>query len=380
MGGSRGIAYSRPALRGKELAYIQEALAGTHLAGCGPFTSRVETMLATQLGAPHVLLTNSCTSALEIAGLLTVGQGDEVILPSFAFVTTASAFARCGARLVFVDIRPDTLNIDPAAVQAAIGPRTRAIVGVHYAGVACDIEPLRAIADDAKLVFIEDAAQGFGATYRNRPLGVFGDLSTISFHHTKNVISGEGGALVINERSLAARARIIRDRGTNQEQFLHKRADEYSWIDLGSAFAPSDIIAAFLLAQIEDAETITKERLRMWAHYHAAFETLERAGRARRPIVPADCGHNGHIYYLLVPDASRRPEVLAALNRNGVNAVFHYVPLHSSPAGLKFGRACGPLPVTEDVAGRLIRLPLHLAMSARDQDEVIEAVTGVLSH
>lgn len=375
---SRVIHFNRPTLRGREAAYIREALDGAHIAGRGPFTKRVEEALEARLGAPKVFLTHSCTAALEIAAMLTVGQGDEVILPSFAFVTTASAFARCGASLVFVDIRPDTFNIDPRAVQAAIGPRTRAIVAVHYAGVGCEVEVIREIADKAGLVFIEDAAHAFGASYRNRPLGVYGSLSTISFHETKNVVSGEGGALIVNDPALVERAAIIRDRGTNQDQFLRRQVDKYSWLELGSAYAPSDIISAFLLAQIEDADDITSERLQMWRRYHEAFEPLERAGCVRRPIVPHEAGHNGHIYHLLLVDASSRSQVLADLNREGINAVFHYVPLHSSPAGLKFGRAAGSLAVTEDVAMRLIRLPLHLSMSAHDQDDVVDVVTQTL--
>lgn len=373
------IHFNRPTLRGREAAYLREALDGGHIAGYGPFTKRVEQTLEARLGAPKVLLTHSCTAALEIAALLTVEPGEEVILPSFAFATTASAFARCGARLVFVDIRPDTYNIDPRAVQAAIGPRTRAIVAVHYAGVGCEVEVLREIACNAGLVFIEDAAQAFGASYRNRPLGTCGSLATISFHETKNVVSGEGGALVINDPALVERATIIRDRGTNQDQFFRKQVDKYSWLELGSAYAPSDIIAAILLAQIEDADEITSQRLQMWQRYNEAFEPLERAGYARRPLVPFEAGHNGHIYHLLLVDASSRSRVLADLNRQGINAVFHYVPLHSSPAGLKFGRAAGSLAVTEDVAKRLIRIPLHLSMSEQDQNDVIDVVTRTLS-
>lgn len=376
---SHAVPFNHPTLRGKESIYIREALAGSHFAGCGPFTQRVETALEAHFSASKVFLTHSCTAALEIAALLTVEQGDEVILPSFAFATTASAFARCGAKLVFVDIRPDNFNIDPRAVEAAIGPRTRAIVAVHYAGVGADVDELSKIAAKAGLALIEDAAHAFGATYRNRPLGTFGNLGAVSFHESKNVMSGEGGALVVNQPALTERARIIRDRGTNKQQFVLKQVNEYNWVELGSAFAPSDLVAAFLLAQVEAVEEITAERLRLWRRYHDAFETLERAGYGRRPIVPPQAGHNGHIYHLLLADASRRSAMLAELNRDGIGAVFHFVPLHNSPAGRRYGRVPGSLAVTEDVASRLIRLPLHMLMSERDQIAVIDSVNRTLT-
>lgn len=376
---SRTVPFNRPTLRGKESVYIQEALAGTRFAGGGPFTQRVESALAANFGGAEVFLTNSCTAALEIAALLTVMPGDEVVLPSFAYATTASSFARCGAKLVFVDIRPDTFNIDPRAVAAAIGPKTRAIVAVHYAGVGADVEELGSIAADAGLAFIEDAAQGFGATYRKQPLGTFGTLGAISFHETKNAMSGEGGALIVNRPELAERVRIIRDRGTNQQQFVLKQVEAYQWLDLGSAFAPSELVAAFLLAQVEAIDEITADRLRMWHTYHDAFEALEQAGCVRRPVVAPQAGHNGHIYHLLLADAARRPAILDELNRRGIGAVFHYVPLHSSPAGRRYGRIAGSVSVTEDVASRLVRLPLHVTLNGHDQAAVIDAVNGVLA-
>jgi len=373
------IPFNRPTLRGKEAGYVREALESGRLAGRGAFTKRVEALLRANLGAPEVLLTHSCTAALEICALLTVGPGDEVILPSFAFATTAAAFARCGAGLVFVDIRPDTFNIDPLAVRAAVGPRTRAIVAVHYAGVACEVQALTAIARDAGAILIEDAAQAFGAGFGDRPLGRFGALSAISFHETKNVISGEGGALVVNDPKLVDRANVIRNRGTNQDQFLKKQVDEYSWVDLGSAYAPSDLVAAVLLAQIEEVADITSQRLRLWERYHRAFEGLERAGHVRRPVVPPQARHNGHIYHLLLTEGARRPALLSELNDQGVGVAFHYVPLHSSPAGLKFGRVSGSLDVTDDVSRRLVRLPLHASMSDRDQDEVVRVFSRALT-
>src|SRR6266850_1417419 len=266
------IPLNRPTLRGKEFAYIREALDSGRIGANGAFTKRVEDFIATFLGVPKAFLTHSCTAALEIAALLTVKPGDEVILPSFTFAATASAFARCGARLVFVDIESDTFNIDPRAVEAAVTPRTRAIVAVHYAGVGCDVVSLAAIAEAAQAVLIEDAAHGFGARLRDRPLGSFGALSALSFHESKNVTSGQGGALIVNDRDLVARAQIIRDRGTNREQFLRREVDEYAWMDLGSAYAPSDIIAAFLLAQVEDVLEITAKRLALWRRYHAELE------------------------------------------------------------------------------------------------------------
>jgi dTDP-4-amino-4,6-dideoxygalactose transaminase len=371
--------FNRPTLGGREACYIGEVLDSGHFAGGGPFTQRVEENLKSRLGAPGVLLTHSCTAALEIAALLTVKPGDEVILPSFAYATTASAFARCGAKLVFVDVQPDTLNIDPRAVEAAITPRTRAIVPVHYAGVGCDIAALKQLADSANLALIEDAAHTFGAHYGDRPLGTFGQLAALSFHETKNVISGEGGALVVNDPALIDRAQIIRDRGTNRENFLRGQVHEYSWVDLGSAYAPSEIVAAFLLAQIERVDDITSRRLNLWLRYHEAFEPLERRGLVRRPIVSNAAAHNGHIYYLLLTEASRRPAFMSELRRNGINVTSHYSPLHSAPAGLKFGRAAGSLAVTDEIAGSMVRLPLHLAMSSADQDDIIDGVVRELA-
>ncbi|CAN5350112.1 dTDP-4-amino-4,6-dideoxygalactose transaminase [soil metagenome] len=370
----RSIPFNRPSLAGKELEYIGEALTSGHVASNGPFTRRAESALEAYLGAPRVFLTHSCTAALEICALLTVERGDEVIVPSFTYAATATAFVRCGATPVFVDICPDTLNIDPRAVSAAITPKTKAIVAVHYAGVGCDIDALQNIADTANLVFIEDAAHALGARYRSRSLGTFGAVSALSFNATKNVISGEGGALIVNDRRLIDRAQRIRDRGTNREQFLRKEVGEYSWVDLGSAFAPSDITAAYMLAQIEQIDAITAERLLLWRRYHAALAVLEEKGIARRPVVPAEAAHNAHIYYLLLADAARRTELFDELSRGGIAAVSHYVPLHSAPAGRKFGRTAGSLAVTDDVAKRMVRLPLYRSLGKHEQSEVIDGV------
>jgi dTDP-4-amino-4,6-dideoxygalactose transaminase len=371
--------FNRPGLVGRELAYLQEALERAELSSHRSFTQRVERLLETQLGASRVLLTHSCTAALEIAALLTVGPGDEVILPSFAYATTASAFARCGATLVFVDISPDTLNIDPDAVASALTSRTRAIVAVDYAGVACDFDALETVARPAGITLIEDAAQGVGATWRGRPLGTFGALAAFSFHATKNVTSGEGGALIVNDPRLQERAEIIQNRGTNRDQFLRGEVEAYHWLEIGSAFAPSEIVAAFLLAQLEELDQITAARVVLWNRYHEAFAALERNGVVRRPMIPDGAAHNGHIYYLIVADEGCRKDLLTQLHQHGVEAAFHYTPLHRSPAGLKFGHAAPPLTVTDDVAARIVRLPLYGSMATDEQDHVIAAVVRALA-
>jgi dTDP-4-amino-4,6-dideoxygalactose transaminase len=373
------VPFNHPSLSGRELTYIREVLESRRLAAGGTFSRRVEELLRARLGAPKVLLTHSCTGALEIAAALTVSDGDEVILPSFAYATTASAFVRAGARLVFVDIRPDTLNIDPARVEEAITERTRAVIGVHYAGVGCDIDGLRNVASAAGIAFIEDAAHGLGATFRGQPLGAFGRMATFSFHETKNVTSGEGGALVINDESLIDRAEIIRDRGTNRQKFLAGAVDAYEWMDVGSAYAPPEIVAAFLLAQLEDLDAITEKRVKLWRRYRDALEPLERDGLLQRPSVPVDAAHNGHIYFALVEDASDRGRVLSELRESGIGVTSHFVPLHGTPAGVKYGRTGGPLPVTESVAARIVRLPMHLSLSDADQDRVVEALFGAVT-
>jgi dTDP-4-amino-4,6-dideoxygalactose transaminase len=373
------IRFNQPALRGREFDYIRQVLDVGHFAADGPFTRRTEQVLEAYFGGSRVFLTHSCTAALEIAALLTVGAGDEVILPSFTFATTGSAFARCGATLVFVDIKADTLNLDPEAVEAAITDKTRVIVAVHYAGVSCEMDVLKGIAESSNLVLVEDAAHSFGSRYRGSALGTFGDLAAVSFHETKNVLSGEGGALVVNDPRLAERAETILHRGTNRRQFMRGETDHYEWQVLGSAFGPPEIVAAFLLAQVEDVELITAERLARWHRYQEGFLELEQAGRGRRPVVPPEAQHNGHLYYLLVPDAAYRPVLLAALAQYGVQATFHYAPLHSTPAGRVYGRFAGSLAITDDVANRLVRLPLHLALTRRDQTRVIKSVFHLLN-
>jgi dTDP-4-amino-4,6-dideoxygalactose transaminase len=307
-----------------------------------------------------------------------VGPGDEVIMPSFTFVSTANAFVLRGAVPVFVDVRDDTLNLDERLVAAAVTPRTRAIVPVHYAGVACAMEALQGIAKEHGLLLIEDAAQGVGARWRGRALGTLGDMGCLSFHETKNVVSGEGGALLLSEDRFVERAEILREKGTNRSRFFRGQVDKYTWVDIGSSFLPSDLIAAVLLAQLERTSELNARRMQVWSRYHAAFAPLEAAGLLRRPIVPDECAHNGHMYYLLLPSLDRRTALLAALKSRGLGAVFHYIPLHSSPAGQKYGRAHGGrLPVTDRVSDTLVRLPVWPDLHPR-LDEVIDAVTTEL--
>jgi dTDP-4-amino-4,6-dideoxygalactose transaminase len=374
------ISFNRPTLVGEEFGYIREALERMHLSGNGHFTRRCQELIERQLGSGSVLLTHSCTAALEMAAILAeIGPGDEVIMPSFTFTSTANAVVLRGGVPVFIDIRPDTLNLDESLIEAAITPRTRAIYVVHYAGVAAEMGRIMAIAERHGLIVLEDAAQAMHAAWKGRPLGSFGGFSAFSFHETKNVISGEGGALVVNDPSAVARAEIIWEKGTNRAQFQRGEVAKYTWIDVGSSYLPSEITSAFLLAQLQAGPAITAARLAAWQRYHVAFEALERTGRLRRPVIPAECTHNGHIYYVLAPDAAARDRALAGLAAHGVNAVMHYVPLHSSPAGLRFGRTDAPLRLTDNLSARLIRLPLHPQLDPAAQDQVIDAVAAVFA-
>jgi dTDP-4-amino-4,6-dideoxygalactose transaminase len=367
-------------MTGREVDYIAEAHACGHLAGDGPFTFRCHAWLEQQTGCRKALLTPSCTAALEMmALLLDIEEGDEVILPSFTFVSTASAFVLRGGVPVFVDIRPDTLNIDEARIEEAITPRTKAIVPVHYAGVACEMDAIMAIAKRHGLAVVEDAAQGAMASYRGRALGSIGDLGALSFHETKNVIAGEGGALLVNSEELTFRAEILRDKGTDRTRFRRKEVDKYTWQDMGSSYLPSELIAAFLWAQLEEAQRITRFRLDLWDHYHESLEPLERRGLLRRPIIPEGCSHNAHMYYVLLAQGTDRADVLTALANEGVDAVFHYVPLHDSPAGRRYGRANGDLVVTNDLSSRLIRLPMWVGLQEEDQNHVVDAITRILT-
>jgi dTDP-4-amino-4,6-dideoxygalactose transaminase len=374
------IAYSRVHVGDREFDYMRQAIQNAHVSGDGPFTRWCSEWLETELGAARALLVHSCTAALELSAmLLDLAPGDEVIMPSFTFVTTANAVVLQGGVPVFVDIDPRTLCIDPARIEQAITPRTRSIWPVHYAGVACDLDAVVDIATAHDLVVVEDAAQGICASHRGRPLGTVGALGTLSFHETKNVTCGEGGALLINDPELVDRAQILRDKGTNRSNFEQGLVDRYTWVDVGSSFAMSDLDAAFLLAQLEEAEALTTRRLEIWQRYHEAFAPLEAAGRLQRPTIPDDVSHNAHIYWLLAPTKDDRDHLLGELNQRGINAVFHYVPLHSSPAGQRLARSAEPtLPVTDDAWERLVRLPLWVDMTPAMVDRVIESVVELL--
>lgn len=371
------IDFNRPFMTGKEFEYISEANHAHILAGDGPFTKKCSQWLQQATGTGSALLTHSCTAALEMSALLLdIAPGDEVIMPSFTFVSTANAFVLRGAIPVFVDIREDTLNLDERLVEAAITPRTRAIVPVHYAGVACEMDTLLDIAARHGLKVVEDAAQGVMAKYKGRALGSIGDLGALSFHETKNVISGEGGALLVNEPSLIHRAEIIREKGTDRSRFLRGEVDKYTWQEVGSSFLPGDLVAAFLWAQLQEAQAITDRRLALWSRYHAALEGLERQGVLRRPIVPPECVHNAHMYYVLLAPQVDRHHVLQELKENGVGAVFHYVPLHSAPAGRRYGRVHGELPFTDQQSARLVRLPLWIGLDEALQDRVVDLLVA----
>jgi dTDP-4-amino-4,6-dideoxygalactose transaminase len=375
------IPFNKPYLTGKELHYIAEAHTRGQLAGDGYFTKLCSTWLEQRTGCRKALLTHSCTAALEMSAILAdIQPGDEVIMPSYTFVSTANAFVLRGGVPVFVDIRPDTLNIDETLIEAAITAKTKAIVPVHYAGIACEMDTIMAIANRHNLLVIEDAAQGISARYKGRTLGSIGHLGCYSFHETKNIISGEGGALLINDPVLAERAEIVREKGTNRSKFFRGQVDKYTWVDIGSSYLPGEIIAAFLWAQMQEADAITVHRLAIWQHYHAAFEVLEQAGRVRRPVVSADCGHNAHMYYLLLRDLADRTAFIAAMNQQEINCVFHYVPLHSSPQGLACGRTAGVLPVTADLADRLVRLPLWVGLEEFGIKKVTDPATQFLNY
>src|ERR1700736_886765 len=369
------IPFNWPYASGKELVYVAEAQRNHHLSGDGPFTKRCQQWIEQQTGCAKALLTHSCTSALDLAALLLdIRSGDEVILPSFTFVSTANAFVLRGAIPIFVDIREDTLNLDEKLIEAAITPRTRAIVPVHYAGVSCEMDSIAVIARRYDLRIVEDAAQGVMASYKGRALGAIGDLGSFSFHETKNVTSGEGGSLLVNDPGLVLRAEIIREKGTDRGRFFRGEVDKYTWQDVGSSFLPGEITAAFLMAQLEEAQRITSGRLASWQCYHELLGPLEQQGLFRRPIVPPDCQHNGHMYYILLAPEIDRQAVLDELKRNGVGAVFHYVPLHSSPAGMRFGRSHGKLALTTSLSQRLIRLPMWYGLSEAQQQRVIDVL------
>ena len=374
------IPFNRPYMTGKELYYIAEAHFNGVLAGDGPFTRRCHAWLNERTGCSKALLTHSCTAALEMAALLlNIQPGDEIIMPSYTFVSTANAFVLRGGIPVFVDIRDDTLNLDERLIEPAITPRTKAIVPVHYAGVACEMDTIMSIARQHDLKVVEDAAQGVMASYKGRALGSIGDLGAYSFHETKNVTSGEGGALLVNDQNLAQRAEIIREKGTDRSRFFRGEVDKYTWQEVGSSFLPGELSAAFLWAQLEEADRITKERLVSWQRYHELMEPLEQQGLLRRPIVPADCQHNAHMYYVLLPPEIDRQKVLSGLKKNDIFSVFHYIPLHSAPAGQRYGRAHGELGNTVRQSERLVRLPLWIGLSFEQQARIVEILRKSLN-
>jgi len=370
------IPFNRAFSVGGEADAVSEAVDSAHLSADGEFSRRCERWLQDWSGSPRALLTPSCTAALEMAAILVeVGPGDEVIMPSYTFSSTANAFALRGATPVFIDIREDTLNLDETLVADAVTDRTRAIVPMHYAGVACEMEAIGELAAARDLAVVEDAAQGIMADRSGRALGSLGSaLGAISFHETKDVTSGEGGALLVNDEAFAERAEILRDKGTNRKQFFRGQVDKYTWVDLGSSYGMSELNAAFLWVQLEAAERITELRLHAWGRYHDAFAELEAQGRLRRPVVPEGCRHNAHMYYLLLPDQAARDALLDELRAADINAVFHYIPLHSSPAGERYGRAHGELPVTDGASSRIVRLPLFASISDEQLDRVIDSV------
>jgi dTDP-4-amino-4,6-dideoxygalactose transaminase len=371
----RNIPFNRPFATGAEYEFIREAIANAHVSGNGPFTHRCTERLASELGSARVLLTHSCSGALEMAMMLAgVGPGDEVIMPSFAFPSLPNAAALRGGVPVFVDIREDTLNLDERLVEEAITPRTRALAPIDYAGVGCEIETFAALASAHRLVVVEDAAQGYRASYRGRPLGTGAECACLSFHETKNVMCGEGGALLVNRPDWVERAEIIQEKGTDRSKFFRGEVDKYTWVDLGSSYLMSDMGAAFLWAQLERAAEITAKRIATWEEYHRALADLETEGRLRRPIVPDHCSHNAHMYYVLLETRRDRDRLIRGLRDVGVSAVSHYVPLHSSPAGSRYGRVHGSLEVTEDASERLLRLPLWVGMTSEDVAHVVSAL------
>ena len=369
------IPFNRPFIVGKELHYISQAVHDGHLAGDGAFTRKCHQWIEERYGASTALLTHSCTAALEMAAMLCdLEPGDEVIMPSYTFVSTANAFALRGARIRFVDIRPDTLNIDESLIEEAVTGRTRAIVPVHYAGVAAEMDPILEIAERHGLLVVEDAAQGVNATYKDRFLGTLGHLGTYSFHETKNFISGEGGALLVNDGRLLERAEIIREKGTDRSRFFRGEVDKYTWVDLGSSYLPSELMAAFLYAQLEEAEHITETRWEVYRSYEELLAPLVEKGLIRTPACPDHCRHNAHMYYVILPTAGLRDRLIAHLKSKDILSVFHYVPLHSSPMGRKVGVTGGDLPVTDDLSARLVRLPCYYGLSPDDVSMIVSEI------
>lgn len=373
------VPFNKPRISTKEHEYVTQALAGGGLAGDGEFTRKCHKQLTNITGCANVLLTHSCTAALEMAALLLDLQpGDEVIMPSYTFVSTANAVVLRGAVPVFIDIRADCFNLDERLIEAAITERSKAIYVVHYAGVSCDLDYIMALAGRYELKVIEDAAQGIGAVYKGRHLGTIGDFGALSFHATKNIQAGEGGALLINDPHYLAAAEIMREKGTNRKNFLRGEVDKYTWVGMGSSYLPADLIAAYLLAQLEDIDLITKARLALWHRYHDLLAELERKSYLRRPIIPSYADHNAHIYPILLPTTQQRDNLLTLFKQHGIQTAFHYIPLHATPAGIKYGKISSDMTITDQVAGCILRLPLFAGLQIAQQDKVIEVLQDFL--
>jgi len=369
------VDFNHPILMGNELEYIQQAVENAHISGDGSFTKKCHALLENQLGVSKALLTTSCTHALEMSAiLLDIQPGDEVIFPDFTFVSTVNAFVLRGGRPVFLDIRPDTLNLDESTLEAALTPRTKAIVLVHYAGVGCEMDAIIEIARNRNIPVVEDNAHGLFGRYKGKYLGTFGSMATQSFHETKNFTSGEGGALLINDPSLVERAEIIREKGTNRSRFFRGQVDKYTWMDIGSSYLPSDILAAFLFAQLEQREKIQSHRRQVWEIYYAGLKDWASAHDVQLPYIPEHCEQPHHMFYMLMPDLDLRQKLIAFLHERGIISVFHYLPLHLSEMGGKFGGRQGDCPVTERVSDQLIRLPFHNALTSSDVELVIENI------
>ena len=373
------VPFNWPYMVGKELYYIAQAHFHGRLAGDGHFTEKCHQWLEDTTGSKSALLTHSCTAALEMASLLfNLQPGDEVIMPSYTFVSTANAIVLRGATPVFIDIREDTLNLDEVLLESAITPRTKAIIPVHYAGVGCEMDTIMAIASKNQLFVLEDAAQGIMAKYKGRALGSIGHLGAFSFHETKNIISGEGGAILVNDTTLVSRAETIREKGTNRKQFFRGEVDKYTWQEIGSSYLPGELIAAFLWAQLEMAEEITKKRLKLWNTYHIRLKDKEHRGYLKRPFVPSECEHNAHMYYAILQNPKVRDKVINKLRVENIHAIFHYVPLHDSPAGAKYGRTSGQLPVTDLAAGCILRLPLWVGLDTNTIEHIVSRLENAI--
>ncbi len=371
------VDFNNPTLAGNELTYISEAINNQHISGDGVFTKRCSELLENELGVPKVLLTTSCTHALEMsAHLLKVQPGDEVIIPSFTFVSTVNAFVLRGAKPVFIDIRPDTLNLDENLLEGLISKQTRVVVPVHYAGVGCEMDQIQSICKKHGLSIVEDNAHGLFGKYKHKNLGTFGILAAQSFHETKNFTCGEGGALLINDPDLIENAEIIREKGTDRSKFFRGQVDKYGWVDVGSSYLPSDMLASFLLAQLENKEHIQARRKAIWNFYHEHLRDWAENYGIQQPVIPAHCGQSYHMYYLLLPSLEIRQEFIQFLRGKGINAVFHYLPLNSSRMGLKFGAKPGDCPIAERVSDQLVRLPMHLKLSESDLEYVVSVVSG----